>query len=92
MGMECKMEPVFSFHYEAEVGDGLIENEYDHVYFGTSDSLPQPNPEEVCAFRYVDMEELKADLIEHPENYTAWLKISFEQVLFHYHKMFAKEF
>lgn len=92
MGMECKMEPVFSFLYEAEVGDGLIENEYDHVYFGTSDNLPQPNAEEVSAFRYVDMEELKADLIEHPENYTAWLKISFEQVLFHYYKIFAKEF
>jgi len=92
MGMECKMEPVFSFRYEAEVGDGLIENEYDHVYFGTSDSLPHPNAEEVSAFRYVDMEELKADLIEHPENYTAWLKISFEQVLFHYYKMFTKEF
>jgi isopentenyl-diphosphate delta-isomerase len=92
MGMECKMEPVFSFLYEAEVGDGLIENEYDHVYFGTSDNLPQPNVEEVSAFRYVDMEELKADLIEHPENYTAWLKISFEQVLFHYYKMFDKEF
>ncbi|WP_342331659.1 isopentenyl-diphosphate Delta-isomerase [Pedobacter sp. FW305-3-2-15-E-R2A2] len=92
MGMECKMEPVFSFLYEAEVGDGLIENEYDHVYFGTSDNLPQPNAEEVSAFRYVDMEELKADLIEHPENYTAWLKISFEQVLFHYYKMFDKEF
>lgn len=92
MGMKCKMEPVFSFLYEAEVGDGLIENEYDHVYFGTSDNLPQPNVEEVSAFRYVDMEELKADLIEHPENYTAWLKISFEQVLFHYYKMFDKEF
>lgn len=92
MGMECKMEAVFSFRYEAEVGDGLIENEYDHVYFGTSDSLPQPNAEEVSAFRYTDMEELKADLIEHPENYTAWLKISFEQVLFHYYKIFTKEF
>lgn len=92
MGMTCKMEPIFSFCYEAEVGDGLIENEYDHVYFGTSDSLPQPNAKEVSAFRYVDMEELKADLNEHPEKYTVWLKISFEQVLFHYHKMFAEEF
>lgn len=92
MGMECKMEPIFSFRYEAEVGDGLIENEYDHVYFGTSDNLPTPNTEEVSAFRYIGMKALESDLNEHPENYTAWLKISFEQVLFHYHKMFAEEF
>lgn len=90
MGMECKMEPIFNFRYEAEVGDGLIENEYDHVYFGTSDNLPTPNTEEVSAFRYISMKALESDLNEHPENYTAWLKISFKQVLFHYHKMFAE--
>lgn len=84
MGMECRLSAVFNFCYQAEVGNGLIENEYDHVYFGTSDHLPHPNPEEVSAFRYVDMDELKADLTEHPENYTAWLRISFEQILFHY--------
>jgi len=84
MNMECEMTPVFTFSYLAELENGLLENEYDHVYFGTCDDLPQPNPLEVADFKYINMEELQLSLSEDHENYTAWLKICFTQVLEHY--------
>ena len=84
MDMECTMSPVFSFSYMAEVENGLLENEYDHVYFGISDNLPHPNPLEVAGFKYINMEELQHDLSNHHELYTAWLKICFTQVMEHY--------
>lgn len=84
MGMDCEMQHVFSFQYQAEVGSGLIEHEYDHVYFGLSDQVPNLNPEEVHAYRYSSMPALEIDLQENPDDYTEWLKIAFSRVLFHY--------
>lgn len=81
MGMVCELNPVFSFSYCAEVENGLIENEYDHVYFGSTDALPNPNPEEVADFKYMPMEALALDLQKNNEEYTEWLKICFEQVM-----------
>lgn len=86
MGMECELRPMFTFTYHAELENGLIENEYDHVYFGKSDALPEPNPEEVANFAYILMSELSKQLLDRPDQFTAWLKICFEQVMFHYLK------
>lgn len=87
MGMECELRPVFSFAYRAEVENGLVENEYDHVYFGSSDTLPIPNPLEVADFKYISMEALELDLQNNKDTYTEWLKICFDQVMQQYRKM-----
>lgn len=86
MGMKCEIHPVFSFSYLAEFENGLTENEYDHVYFGVSDVIPQPNPAEVAAFSYINMEKLQNNLIQEEEKYTEWLKICFKEVMVHYKK------
>ena len=86
MGMECEIYPVFSFSYLAEFENGLTENEYDHVYFGVSDASPRPNPAEVTSFSYIGMEEPQSRLIQEEEEYTAWLKICFKEVMLHYKK------
>ena len=40
MGMDCEFKEAFSFLYKADVGQGLTEFEYDHVFIGTSDIKP----------------------------------------------------
>lgn len=87
MGMECELRPIFSFSYRAEVENGLVENEYDHVYFGSCDTLPLPNPLEVADFKYISMEALELDLLNNKDSYTEWLKICFDQVMNQYRKM-----
>src|SRR3954468_18060458 len=47
MGMNAELSHAFSFTYQADLLDGLTENEFDHVYFGISDDAPVMNPEEV---------------------------------------------
>lgn len=91
MGMECELTPTFSFSYKAELENGLIENEYDHVYFGVSDHLPQPNPDEVASFRYTTLAALEESLTHDPASYTAWLRICFKEVVEHYQKMRSHE-
>lgn len=86
MGMICQLNYVFSFTYKADVEQGLIENELDHVFFGTSEELPQINPLEVNDYKYISLDDLKLALDSNPEQYTAWLKIAFDRVFKHYHK------
>ena len=83
MGFDCELKKVFSFIYKADVGDGLTEHEFDHVFFGTSDDLPNPNPEEVGEWKYMPLDEVIADVSKHPEEYTVWFKIALKQVTKH---------
>lgn len=75
MGMECDIEEVFSFVYKAKFDNGLTEYEYDHVYLGHSNTLPQINKEEVEEFKYMTRDELLHDMAGHPEKYTEWFKL-----------------
>ncbi|WP_316811779.1 isopentenyl-diphosphate Delta-isomerase [Pedobacter heparinus] len=81
MGMHCKLVYGFSFLYKATLADGISEHEYDHVFFGLSNSLPLPDPTEVASFKYVNMDLLLNDINANPEDYTAWLKICFQRVM-----------
>jgi len=81
MNLSCILDFVFKFAYKAEVGAGLIENEIDHVFFGVSDEMPIPSPEEVADFTYMSLQDLKLQLNSKPEQYTAWLNICFDRIL-----------
>lgn len=75
MGLELALDKLFSFIYRAEFDNGLIEHELDHVFIGRSDHQPKFNPEEVAAFRWLSSEELEAEIVANPDNFTAWFKL-----------------
>lgn len=81
MGMQCSLKPIFTFMYRAEFDNGLIEHEFDHVFFGESDQNPKINPEEVETYRYIAMENLQQEVKEFPENFTPWFIIALARVL-----------
>lgn len=87
MGMDCELTELFQFSYRHEFENGLIENEYDHVFMGVSDELPLPNPAEVAGFKYMDTDLLLFELFEQPDQYTAWFKICLEQLLEIYYQI-----
>lgn len=80
MGIVCQTQFQFSFIYKAALENGLIENELDHVYFGTTTDVPKPNVEEVKDWKYINMQELKNEIHTYPEKFSAWLKICFPKV------------
>lgn len=90
MGMECALEFGFSFSYHALLENGISEKEFDHVYFGISNQVPTPDPEEVLSFKYVNMKDLKSSIATSPEEYTEWLKICFDRVMEQFNQMFKK--
>lgn len=81
MGMKCDLTYGFNFTYKATFDNNLIEYEFDHVYFGLSNDLPIVNPTEVNAYKYINLTDLKQDLEQNPDIYTAWLKVCFDRVL-----------
>jgi isopentenyl-diphosphate delta-isomerase, type 1 len=80
MGMECELKEVFSFIYKADVMQGLIEHEFDHVFVGTTDVTPIINREEVESYKYETVANIAKDIEKNPENYTAWFKIAFAKL------------
>ncbi|GGB85747.1 isopentenyl-diphosphate Delta-isomerase [Dyadobacter sediminis] len=80
MGIEAELQFLFTFQYHVDLENGLAENELDHVFWGISDAVPEINTLEVSNYKYIRMEELKADLIKNPESYTEWLKICLSEV------------
>ena len=83
MGMKCDFDEAFAFLYKSEVGQGLIEHEYDHVFIGYCDDTPQINPEEVASWRYENIDNLRYELKTNPQLYTIWFRIAFERVYEH---------
>ncbi len=82
LGFDCELREVFSFVYTAtDAGSGLTEREYDHVFVGTFDGVPQPDPEEADAVRWIAGEELKRDMATNPGQYTPWFTASVDRVL-----------
>lgn len=81
MGLQCDLIFVFSFVYKAELNNGLIEHEYDHVFVGISNEEPITNPNEVKAWKYITLTELKNDIAKNPEQYTEWLKICLPKMI-----------
>lgn len=80
MGIECALTEMFSFVYRADLGNGLIEHEYDHVFFGVHGGEPLLNAEEADDARWVDMHELAADVRTRPDAYTFWLAVCLDKV------------
>lgn len=91
MGMQCKTKFAFSFLYRANFENGLTEHEFDHVYFGISDTLPMPEKSEVKDWKYMSISSIENDISNRPEAYTEWLKICLPEVKKHINKQFKSK-
>lgn len=79
MGFVTEIKEVFSFIYKAPFDNGLTEHELDHVMVGYYNEDPIINRDEVEAFTWMTLDDVKTDIENRPELYTAWFKIIFEK-------------
>ena len=79
MGFDCDLREVTNFTYKAELGE-LTEHEFDHVFIGFYDGEIRPDENEVDDFKFVTMDELRANIAKNPENYTAWFLIAMKNI------------
>lgn len=80
LGITAVLSRRFAFIYKASFDNDLHEHEYDHVFFGHYQGDLRPDAEEVKQWRWVAPEELDAELIADPGQYTPWLHICWQEV------------
>lgn len=79
MGFNCDLQEVFSFIYRAELDQGIIEHELDHVLIGTFINQPVINREEVHDWKWIDPDALIKGMEANPELYTVWFRKIFDE-------------
>jgi isopentenyl-diphosphate delta-isomerase len=75
MGIDVKPTFSHSFIYRAELGQDLIEHEFDHVFVGIFDGNPVLNKNEVEDWKFVELNWLKQDMAANPDQYTVWFRL-----------------
>lgn len=83
MGFKTNLKELFHFIYKASFDNGLTEHELDHVMIGYYNDEPKINPEEVENWKWMCIEDVQKDMQLHPEIYTVWFKIIFDE-FYHY--------
>ena len=82
MWFDTDLKEIFQFSYIANFDNWLMENEFDHVFLWYYDADIKINVDEVSDYRRMWIGELKNDMVKHPDKYTQWFKIMFEEYLF----------
>jgi isopentenyl-diphosphate delta-isomerase len=80
LGFATALKPIFNFVYKANFENGLIEHEFDHVFFGIHNAEIYPNPNEVMNMRFENMDSIRIELKKDPSTFTAWFQLAFERV------------
>jgi isopentenyl-diphosphate delta-isomerase len=83
MGFVVELEDTISFIYKTPFDNGLTEHEFDHILIGKYNTTPIINPDEVAGWKWMSLEAVKNDILEHPEFYTEWFKIIFDKFYEH---------
>jgi isopentenyl-diphosphate Delta-isomerase len=89
MGFSALLNKSFDFIYKAHFDNGLIEYEFDHVFFGTFDGEPLINHEEANDYKWVSPGILMEDMRSNPEIYTVWFRIIMEKMEERFPELFA---
>ncbi|MCW4469063.1 isopentenyl-diphosphate Delta-isomerase [Flavobacterium sp. MFBS3-15] len=83
MGFTTELKELFSFIYKAPFDNGLTEHELDHVMIGYYNGEPEINRDEAESWKWMAIDAVKEDMQEHPEQYTVWFRIIFDE-FYHY--------
>lgn len=81
LGLSCPLTELFTISYRVPVSGGLVENELNHVFVGSSDQAPDPNAEEVMELEWVSPQLLPDRMASRPERYAEWLKVTLPETL-----------
>jgi isopentenyl-diphosphate Delta-isomerase len=80
LGISAELKKIFAFTYKADMGNGLIEHEYDHVYIGNYNEDFDINTEEVHTTKTISIPDLENEIYTNPEQFTAWFLIAYPQL------------
>lgn len=84
INLQCDLEIIGHFIYHHQFEKNLFEHEYDYVLKGICNDEPELNPDEVKAFKWITIKDVKEDVKTYPDKYTFWFKEIIKQNLAYY--------
>jgi isopentenyl-diphosphate delta-isomerase len=80
LGLFSELKFLFKFIYQASFREIGSEHELCYVYIGKSNGPVKTNVNEIAAWHFMDVENLNEEIRLHPENFTPWFKLEWEQM------------
>lgn len=74
LGVTGELSFGFFARYQAELGNGMHENELVYVYFGRLQAEPKPDPAEVADVAHWSFDDIKRRIERDPDSFTFWFK------------------
>lgn len=81
MGFDCNLKEEFSFIYRTVFNNNIIEYELDHVFLGQYNGNVNINLDEACEYKWIEISELKNQLVNNPSIFTSWFIISAPEII-----------
>ena len=81
LGIDCDVEELFDFMYRTVFAENLYEYEFDHVFLADYSGSIELIREEASEIKWIDLQELKEDIVRRPEKYTSWFLIAVNKVI-----------
>jgi isopentenyl-diphosphate delta-isomerase len=75
LGFDTTLEAIGTLQYQAEVGEGFTEHEYDHLFTGIWNGGVMSSPDEVSAVCWMPVAAIEVWLLREPEQFTAWFPV-----------------
>lgn len=92
LGLKADLTFLYKFQYQASFGVAGAEHELCWVYIGFCDDQPSTNINEISEYRYVSPEALAQELIDHPDSFTPWFKLEWDEIRTQHHTAIANLF
>ncbi len=80
LGLKTPLHYLYKFEYKAHYKNLGTEHELCSVYIGATDAQPNVNATEVADWKYMDADSLNRALREHPERFSPWFKMEWQEL------------
>ena len=80
LGVKCDLRFLYKFVYQAKFHDVGSEYENCWVFVGSFDGKVNVDRSEIADYRFISPDELTREIAEHPDRFSPWLKLEWEQL------------
>jgi isopentenyl-diphosphate delta-isomerase len=80
LNLECDLEFLYKFKYQAQFGNLGAEHELCWVFAGSMNGDIAAHPEEIADWQFISPGELTRAMAKNGDQYTPWLKLEWEKI------------
>jgi isopentenyl-diphosphate delta-isomerase len=78
--LDCRLDFLYKFRYQAAFGSVGSEHELCYVYAGYATGHISTDPLEIAAIRWLTPDELGREIAAEPARFSPWMKLEWQQI------------